>query len=397
MSTLKTSIILFALLISVRVAFSQSPDIEPTGTGYPSGNDYHKDIQSLKGRTLLVIIDDKESPEYSKAMRDGFTKYWVLTKVSFIKASELKDYLGSDQYAIFSFLVYDMFIAPSMSGGMTQSHSGNWQSHEAAGSNDLNKILDADSIPPLVNDKHENIKDRSTDSYFFQFILCGKFAALKKNKIENLPVADYEEVYFRHPTVRTDGTKMSDNIQFDYTRPVKYYQAKVIPYIIPYIIRFQNEMSPAIAGKFMTPIKEGKIDLRDTKFTIVRSGKEYKHVVTVQTSFFPGALEQIKGKKIYIDSALSNGKALKLFARTLNTDTTNIIAVDRQKISEAFQNKDPNVLELDYNMLGGMYNAPVAYVLYSTEGEMLANVGSEAFWYLKFFPDYDINLVPDKK
>jgi hypothetical protein len=366
MKKLKTILVFAAMWLATVTADAQV--IDGRDPEYMENNMYHGDAKLLKGRTLLVVVDDSLSPEYSKAMRDGFTNYWTLTKVKFIKAPEVNSYIENDQYAIFTFLIDDVIKKNSKApNGYTDV------------SIKENKVIAADAIPQNINDpkyiaKHEKeekngypLVEIRGDYFLFQFIVCGKFGLLKKHDLENLPVCAYEELYVPKP---------------DHTRPVKYFQAMFAPYVIPYVVRFQAGIDAKLSGVKDTYDEDKK------KITLYNNNRQ--RTSTYPVLYYNGSKEKIKGKKIYIDSAIVNQKGIDFMAGLLNVDAASITAVDRKTISLAFQNRDPDVLVIDYNYIRPSEIS--SYYLYATDGKLLVGVGDVRVWYLKTISDYTIKF-----
>jgi|GEM_PF-2766603 hypothetical protein len=367
MKKLKIILALAAMWLATATAYTQV--IDGRDPEYMENNMYREDAKLLKDRTLLVVVDDSLSPEYSKAMRDGFTNYWTLTKVKFIKAAEVNSYIENEQYAIFTFLIDDVITTFGLPGAGGQ---GTDKIKE-------NKVIAADAIPQNINDpkyiaKHEKeeksgypLSEKRGDYFLFQFIVCGKFGLLKKHDFENLPVCAYEELYVPKP---------------DHTKPVKYFQAMFAPYVIPYVVRFQAGIDAKLSGVKDTYDEDKK------KITLYNNNRE--RTSTYPVLYYNGSKEKIKEKKIYIDSAIVNQKGIDFMAGLLNVDAASITAVDRKTISLAFQNKDPDVLVIDYNNIRPSEIS--SYYLYATDGKLLAGVGDVRVWYLKSISDYTIKF-----
>lgn len=377
MKIVRTTFITVAFFFLSVISYSQSGAIPPFKYGDYTKNwklgetqfYNYNELVKLKGRTLLVVVDDQKSPEFSKAMREGFTKYWTLTKVNFINPSEVKEYINDEQYALFCFSIVDIFTGPFGGGG----------------NGDYHQIIDADSLAPLTNNKKEVIREGSADRYFFEFMLCGHFPLLHAHNLDNILICNYQEIYLGKTEFCNENNFLN--------HPVKYYQAIAIPYVIPYIIRFQKDMEPYISN---TGIPDKNYTTRETRYTITMNNKTYKHEIPVYFIFKTNSLNEIKNKNIYIDSSLVNDKVMRVLSTALNVDQSMITPVSRLTINEVFKKQNGNVLVLDYNHVEpAVIVVDYTLGLYNTSGEKLGETGINGFWRLKYESNYNLNFVSE--
>ena len=342
----KSLLCLWALLFTSIISYSQAL----TGTSlYTGGSNINteKYIKEFANRTLLVVVDDTASPRYSKAIRDAFSNYWKATKFIVIQSSDLQQYMESNQYFLFSFMVDDLLSEPVTASYIAPNGSIKYEE---------NRILGANDIPANVTNPkysgesqvHKMDKIVAWEHYYFQFSLCGSYGALQKHSFSNLQIADFQEIRIKDA---------------DESQPVKYMRDTVISSIIPMVIRFNAQVAGLLTGN---RIKEE--DVRIDIMTLYRGQKKPSKSKFIVNNINDG-LQEMAGKKIYIDSLLVRPSAIRLLAHVLNTDPSNIIIVNRERIKDAFVNKEP-VYVLGYCSM--VDYIPTKFSMYRIDGTQLA-------------------------
>ena len=211
-----------------------------TYSSFADGTDEYEDfskLRELKGRALLVVIDDSTSA-YGKAIKESFRARWTATIFRFVTSEEASKYMDSDKYAIFAFVVKSRLykgVNEAYNNGKGDFHEGGVQILKKT------EIVMADNVIPsaLTDWKLENnpsgnqVKDAQ---YYYAFFLCNDSKKASKNN----GLIDLKECFTTGVNIETVNTQY---------KPIKYFQAQLAPSVLSYVVRYNNEVTGAIAGK----------------------------------------------------------------------------------------------------------------------------------------------------
>src|ERR1700722_5807939 len=89
---------------NIRLLFAVLLSIYSYNSYAGKGPEDFSGFKKLKGKTLLVVIDDNTSA-YGKALKESFETRWTATPVKFVTSSQAYKCLDSSRYAIFAFAI----------------------------------------------------------------------------------------------------------------------------------------------------------------------------------------------------------------------------------------------------------------------------------------------------